>query len=467
LAAAVIDATADRELLAACKECLATGERADRLLSNLRVFVSCVLAVDAGDVRGKELRGELTSLGSRFAVAVAPVELLLARAPEAFFEACVSDPSLAQHRFRLSQERKLARHRLSLPEEKLLAAMAPDGIAAWGSLYDTLGGTLVCELDAPGGKRRLGLSAAASLLRGGDRPLREAAWRAIDSAYAAHEETCAAILNAIAGWRRTEYELRSRVASLHFLDPALRQNRLSARTLDAMMAAVDASSRLGREALALQARAMGVERLEVWDILAGAPRLHAASHPAAPQSIPFEAGLDLVCRAYEAVDPAMAAFARGEAAARRVEGRRLSTKRPGAFCTSFAKSRRTRVCMTYGGSLSEVSTLAHELGHAYHTSLMADIPLPESDYPMSLAETASTLAEAALGELLAREAKDDSALLELGWSDAQDAATFLLNIPARLFFEREFYALRAERPQGPVALGDLMEGAWKRYYGDA
>jgi len=123
--------------------------------------------------------------------------------------------------------------------------------------------------------------------------------------------------------------------------------------------------------------------------------------------------------------------------------------------------------MTYKGALSELSTLSHELGHAYHSYVMRDIPLMEADYPMPLAETASTFAETVLGDLLAREAGDSSALLELAWSDAQDAATFLLNIPARFEFEYRFYE---QRKQGIFTAEDFkrtMREAWKEWYGDA
>ena len=155
----------------------------------------------------------------------------------------------------------------------------------------------------------------------------------------------------------------------------------------------------------------------------------------------------------------------------------LASKRPGAYCTRFAKSRSPRVFLTYRGSLSDVFTLAHELGHAYHGKLLAELPLPETHYPMNLAETASTFAETALGDYLSSPVASrfssgaapvgDETLLELAWSDAQDAATFLLNIPARFAFEKRLYELRAEKPLAPAALSDLMRGAWEEYYGDS
>ena len=65
-----------------------------------------------------------------------------------------------------------------------------------------------------------------------------------------------------------------------------------------------------------------------------------------------------------------------------------ASKAPGAYCTGFPKEREPRVYMSaYSGSFTNVSTLAHELGHAYHSWVMRDMPLPETHYPMNLAET--------------------------------------------------------------------------------
>ena len=86
-----------------------------------------------------------------------------------------------------------------------------------------------------------------------------------------------------------------------------------------------------------------------------------------------------------------------------IEGTVSSRKRPGAYCTGFEKSRTPRVYMTYQGSQSDVITLAHELGHAFHSWVMRDLPDSQRSYGMSLAETASTFGETAVRDaLLAR-----------------------------------------------------------------
>jgi oligoendopeptidase F len=458
-----LDPRADEATAAACRKTLALGLECATLFSNVYTFANCVASVDATDSKAREYRGILSSLDARLDKAQSALELLLARASEAFAAAVLDSPEGRPHAFRVGQNRKYRDRLLPLAEEKTIASLAPDGHKAWGDLYDAISGTTKCRLRTSQGERLIGLAEAASLWRDPDPALREAAYTAQAEAFTAHEESLAAILNAIAGWRLSEYELRSAKKSLHFLDAALAQNRMSRASLDAMMSVVDESRELGREALRLQARLMGMDRMACWDILAPCPSRpgeEARSHG-------FAEGLEMVRGAYASIDPAMGAFVEEMRAERRIEARVLPTKRPGAYCTRFAKSRTPRVFQTYKGSLSDVSTLAHELGHAYHGKLLADLPLPETWYPMTLAETASTFAETALGDYLEGRAKDPATRLALAWSDAQDAGTFLVNIPARFAFEKRLYEKRAEKPLGAAALTELMRSTWEEYYGDA
>jgi oligoendopeptidase F len=122
--------------------------------------------------------------------------------------------------------------------------------------------------------------------------------------------------------------------------------------------------------------------------------------------------------------------------------------------------------MTYKGSLDDVSTLAHELGHAFHNWVMRDLPLPETWYPMTLAETASIFAETVVSDVLLKTAETTTAKRRILWGELGSAEAFLMNIPARYRFECELYKARADRTLSPSELSDLMVGAWQKSYGD-
>jgi oligoendopeptidase F len=123
--------------------------------------------------------------------------------------------------------------------------------------------------------------------------------------------------------------------------------------------------------------------------------------------------------------------------------------------------------MTYQGTTSDIITLAHELGHAFHSWVMRDLPDSQRSYGMSLAETASTFGETAVRDALLARAKTPNERFQIMWEEMTAISAFMLNIPARFSFERAFYERRDERPLRAAELEALMSQAWQDWYGDA
>jgi oligoendopeptidase F len=122
--------------------------------------------------------------------------------------------------------------------------------------------------------------------------------------------------------------------------------------------------------------------------------------------------------------------------------------------------------MTYMGSMTNVLTLAHELGHAFHNWVMKDLPLIKTRYPMSLAETASTFAETVVADALMASAGSTAEKYQAGWLHSDSAHAFLLNIPVRFQFESGLYDKRLAHKLTPGELNGMMEAAFKDEYGD-
>jgi oligoendopeptidase F len=318
-------------------------------------------------------------------------------------------------------------------------------------------------LDLPDGPRTVGLAEAASLSQDEREPVRKAAFRGTQKGWETHEDAAAAILNALAGWRLDVYRRRSRVKPVHFLDEPLHHGRVTRATLDAMMAAVKVAAPHGRRVLKLQAQVLGRDRLGPWDLFAPCPAIGEG----APEKVSFDEAVALIANAYGGVHPEMGAFVKMMAERRWIEGRVGPTKRPGAYCTHFPKSRTPRVYMTYSGGMRELKTLAHELGHAFHSWVMRDMPRVETLYPMTLAETASIFGETVVGHALIERAKTPGERLSFTWAQAREVESLILNIPARFQFEKAFYERRATAALSPQELKDLMTESWEAWYGDA
>lgn len=123
--------------------------------------------------------------------------------------------------------------------------------------------------------------------------------------------------------------------------------------------------------------------------------------------------------------------------------------------------------MTFNHTMSDVNTLAHEFGHAWHSHLLTTLRPCAQDYPMTLAETASTFAESLLSHgLLADRALTPERRAFFIDQCTGEAPSYLLNIPMRFHFESRFYE---ERKAGQVSvsrLKTLMSEAQREVYGD-
>ena len=455
-----LDAAGDA--LAAALALFALVEDARRLAGDLRTYASCRLSVDSQDAGALALQGRLQAASADLANAREPLSQFLDRVPDNVLEAFLQAPAAAAARFALLHSRKRRHELLPLAQETLVNSLAQDGVHAWGRLYDQLSGTLSCSVEVDGVTQQLGLAAASGLLLRADAGLRERAWRAINAAWREHAESCAAAINAISGWRLEMCRRRSgTTGTVHFLDAPLHMNRIERATLDTVLDIAKEAMPMARRAARLQARAYGRSHYCPWDQRAPAPAAAGGETLTA-----YSEAVDIIANAYGDVHEEMGEFVSMMARRRWIEGTVGSRKRPGAYCTGFHKSNTPRVYMTFSGGDSDVITLAHELGHAFHFWMLRELPDSQRRYGMSIAETASTFGESVVRQALLERAQTPRAQLDIVWEEASAISSFLLNIPTRFEFERNLYDARAERPQRPQELEAMMSSAWQTWYGD-
>jgi oligoendopeptidase F len=139
-------------------------------------------------------------------------------------------------------------------------------------------------------------------------------------------------------------------------------------------------------------------------------------------------------------------------------------KRAGAYCTSLPLKKQSRIFMTYNGSYNGMLTLAHELGHGYHSWVMFDLPYGARRYAMSVAETASTFNETVVREASLKATAAEQEQLSILGTKLNDATSYLMNIRARFDFELAFFKERAKKNLSVDELSELMVSAQKRAY---
>ncbi|MBP3141800.1 M3 family oligoendopeptidase [Aliivibrio fischeri] len=433
-------------------------------LATVASYANCIASVDSANNEAKALVNHMTKLGSALSQVFSPfLDNIVNSSLEQFEQIISGNEELNAHRFLLEEERKLVENRLSVKEEQLLSAMSVDGKNAWGKLYDNITGSMKVTLElADGTEEVMGLSQAASILYGSDTLRREPAWRAIQQGMKQNQESFSAILNALAGWRLTEYQKRSKEKSVHFLEPSLHGSRIEQATLDSMMSVAKKNREVGQKAGRLMAKMFGTEQLTPWDQLASMPPLVGEA-----SNYSFDEAIDIIKDAFSGVSQEMADFVDVMVKNGWIDAAPQETKRLGAYCTKFADSRTPLVFMTWGNSMSDVLTLAHELGHAFHNWVMRDMPLCTTRYPMTLAETASIFAENVVRDALLAKAKTKEDKIEMLWEELSSALALTINIPVRYEFEKAFYEQRSSKELGAEDLSELMRVTWEEWYGNS
>lgn len=444
---------------AAWTEVLQRLESAFARHRHLGSYLGCLGAADARDETVKRDTAAIAISRAEIEKVFVKLRAAFRAASDAEFGALLESESLSVVAYFLRRTRERSKVSMNSELETLAAELDVTGMSAWGRLYDQLSGTLEFDFAPPGRPaERLPVSRARSLQGDGDPAVRRAALQGANEAWESVSHTTAACLNAISGTRLTLYDRRG---IDHFLEPALFDSGLSRKTLDAMFGVARERAEIPRRFLREKARRGGRDRLGFQDLEAPAP-----GEP--PARVPFENARERIVAAFERFYPALAEFASMAFDQKWIDWEPRAGKRPGGFCSSSSIIGQSRVFMTYDGALGDVSTLAHELGHAWHSWVMRDMRPWARVYPMTLAETASTFAEQLVIDAVlsddASSAADKSAVLD---GRLQDASAFLLNIPMRFEFESRLYEERASGELGPSRLCELMRDAQKSWYGDS
>lgn len=439
---------------------LAEFERVETRSIDLRALIGCYAAEDATNKTYQQLEAALSALDPQREKVLTNIDFALKAASETDFAQFVSGHAdLRKIEYFLKSHRKQAAFRLPKDQEMLAADLAVDGIHAWGRLYDRLSGELRISVMEKG--ELVEKSVGQVRFDMPDRATRENNFCAADKAWAKIEDSCADALNHLSGTRLTIYR---RLGVQDHLDLPLRHNRMTRETLNAMWSAISKRKGMLLKYCEKKAQALGVERLSWFDQSAPYP----ISQPAGKsEEIPYDQAVTEIERTFTGFSPELGDFARMAAEQRWIEAENRSGKRQGGFCTGFPGKGESRIFMTYTNSEDSMSTLAHELGHAYHSWVLRDQPLVLQDYPMNLAETASTFAECVLAEQ--RLAQCTSADEQIGLLDnmLSDAMAFLMNIHCRFIFENSFHRERAQGELSAGRLSELMVAAQREAYCNA
>ncbi|SES35954.1 M3 family oligoendopeptidase [Salisediminibacterium halotolerans] len=432
---------------------LVRAQEIGKYVREASAFVSCLTAQNVKDEEAKILSGEVKAISAAYQTVMTAIDEQLLAFTDEQWQALTSEPAMAEISYNLNERRERAEEKLPADKEQLIQQLSVDGYQAWGDMYNEIVGRMSVPIDEDGQTKHLSVGQAANKLSDPARDTREHVFQRLEETWGKETDLFANTLNHLAGFRLTTYEARGWSDVLY--EP-LTINRMQRETLDVMWETITEKKPAFTAYLERKAALLGVDQLAMHDI--SAPLTDAS------RTIPFDDAADLIVTQFRKFSPKMADFAQHAFDHAWIEAEDRDGKRPGGFCTTFPLKEESRIFMTYDGSASNVATLAHELGHAYHQTVMNDLPQMAQKYAMNVAETASTFAEMIVADAAVKQAETAEEKIQLLDNKLNRSIAFFMNIHARFLFETRFYE---ERKQGVVReerLNELMTKAQKEAY---
>ncbi len=442
--------------VAGLKEILTMMTKVDQGLEQLSAFAEALSSADVTDSQALQLDSQVMALIPEYSQVNKEFQRSLAQIPATEWGDILADPELSKVAFVLGEYRRDGANFLSATEENIIAQLKLDGQTAWSRHYDVLSGNLKVNY---GGKELSAGQAFNLMMSSKDKEVRDQLFEKWEAAWGQDEQLYADTLNHIDGARLTDQKLHG---VTDYLKEPREYNRLKQATLDQMWAVVAQNKQPFVEYLKRKAQLLGRQK-PVWQdqeapvILGDFEAKHYT----------FSQAADFIMTNFQKFSPKMAALAKEAFEGQWIEAQDRPGKRAGGYCSSFPENKESRIFMTFGGSVNEVATLAHELGHAFHSSVMWDLPHLNQAYAMNVAETASTFAEQVVNDAAIASVTSKEEKINLLDQKLQGAVAMFFNIHARYIFERSFYEARQTKTLSPAEISELMVKAQKEAFADS
>ena len=425
-------------------------EALSNLFERLNLMIGLTLSVDANNKAANAAMAPLmravmgSSLASNaFSRYLAPLENL-----DAIIDA---DDELKARAFALREAAEDAKHQLPEALEKPVLKMQLSGGEAFSQLRDKLDATLLVDYDG----KQIPLSAVRALAYDGDADTRRRAYEAELASYKKIELPMSFCLNNLKAEGETMAALKGYKG---VLDMALAHSRMDEKTLEAMWTAIREALPELREYFKAKGRLLGHENgLPFYDLFAPVGQ--------STRTYTVEEARALLLDLFGKFCPEMGEMMRTAFDEGWIDMYPREGKSGGAFCSGYYAKNISRVMTNFAGSASDVSTLAHELGHAFNNRMLHHKPIMMTETPMPLAETASTFNETLLISQLLKTATPEEELTLLDSCLTEQTQT-MVDIYSRFLFEQKVVAAQADHALDVDELKETMLWAQEQSYGD-
>lgn len=347
-------------------------------------------------------------------------------------------------------------HTLSEAEEKIINTKNVTGASALQMIYSSITNRYVFKLTVDGEEKSLTRGELMMYVRQADPDIRAQAYQELYRVYGEDGSILGQIYQTLVrDWHNEQIELR------HYKEPISARNLINDipdEVVETLLDVCQKNAEVFQRFFKLKAKWIGVDKLRRYDVYAPVVK--------SDKRYAFAEAADLVLDAFTKFDPQISTLAQRVFDESHLDSEVRKGKRGGAFCWPSGPDLTPWVMLNFQGRADDVSTMAHELGHAVHGMLAADHSIFTFHSNLPLAETASTFGEMLLVDYLLAKEQDETVRRDILFSQVDDAYATIMRQAYFALFEREAHAMI----KNGASVNELAEAYMKNLhsqFGDA
>jgi oligoendopeptidase F len=303
----------------------------------------------------------------------------------------------------LKHERSLSKFTLNESEEKIINILDNTGIEALLKIYDRMTNGFEFEYMEVKGKKKIkkiftNKEKLISLIRSSHPSERIAAYKSLWSTYKKNSGVLGEIyINRVLNWYNEYIILRNFPSPISVRNL---YNNIDDKTIETLLKVCRSNAIIFQKYFKEKSKMLKIKKLERY-------HLYAPLKSQKQQKIDFDKAMKMVLSAYEDFDPKFKHIVEGLIKKKHIDSELRDGKQGGAFCSTITPKIDPFVLINFDGTLRDISTMAHEFGHAIHSVLASDKPISVQHAPLPLAETASVFGEMLLNDMIFNRVTDN------------------------------------------------------------
>ncbi len=432
--------------------------KSNDLAETIGVYIYSFITTDSFNQLAKKILSQFDQVELRLRMLGVQGQQWIGLITEKLPEVIENSAVAKAHAFFLQETAEQSKYLMSEAEESLAAELGISGAGAWDKLQGTVTSQMKIEFELDGEVKELSSPALINLHSHPDEDVRKRAYEMEMKVWESVQEPIAAALNGIKGTVNTLNKRRGREDALHASIDAARIDR---ETLNAMLEAMQDSFPVFQRYFLAKAKRLGKEKLPWWDVFAPVG--------SAEKTYAYEEASSFILEQFGSFSPELEALAKRAFSENWIDAEQRVGKRGGAFCMGVPTVKESRILSNFDGTFDQVSTLAHELGHAFHNQCIysAGKTSLQGETPMTLAETASIMCETIVVNAILEKTTDPEEELAILETALIGSSQVIVDIYSRYLFEKEVFERREEAELSAEEICEIMERAQKATYGDA